>query len=33
MYSIHHCYDDERAVSGVQGPHLKTEQSQINCKK
>jgi hypothetical protein len=28
MNSIHHCYDDEGAVSRVQGPHLKIEQSQ-----
>jgi hypothetical protein len=28
MNSIHHCYDDEGAVSRVQGLHLKMEQSQ-----
>jgi hypothetical protein len=33
MNSIHHCYDNEGAVSRVQGPHLKIEQSQINGKK
>jgi hypothetical protein len=33
MNTIHHCYDDEGAVSRVQGPYLKIEQSQKNCEK